>query len=567
MTPAESLREERARFDGAWSALDVLLTDAAESNRARFVPLGAVLRLAAAILANPTSFAARAMGLSVELGRALAGVSSLGPARSDRRFADPAWTESWFFRRLLQAYLALGQAADGVIEDAGLDLQNQRRIRFVVDALYGAASPANFPWSNPAALKTAVDTGGASFVRGARNLARDLSHPRLPAMSDRSQFTVGEDLATTPGAVVLRAEMFELLQYAPRTASVRKVPVLLVPPMINKYYVLDLAPGRSLVEHLVGSGQQVFVISWLNPDERHGHFDLDAYGAAILEAIDAAAAITRNETVHVAGFCSGGLAAAAVAAHLVATGRPERIASLSLVVCIIDHARAGVAMALMSREAAALAVADSARKGYLDGKALAGVFAWLRPNDLIWSYVANNYLLGKSPPPFDVLYWNADTTRLAAGLHRDFIKIALENAIARPRRWSLLGTPVDLTQVTADTYIVGGSTDHITPWENCFATTRLLGGESRFVQSTSGHVQALVNPPGNPKASYRIGTPEARDADAWFESSAVFSGSWWTDWAAWLGERSGASGPAPRGLGRRPYSPCGRAPGTYVLAT
>jgi polyhydroxyalkanoate synthase len=568
VSPVDSPRAGKARSDAARSALDVLLTDATDSSRARFAPVGATARLAAAVLSNPRGMAGRAKVLSAELGRVAMGASQFDIARGDKRFVDPAWEESWWFRRLLQAYLAVGETTDGIINDAGLEAQDERRVRFVIDVLYGAASPTNFPWSNPAAIKAALDSGGASFVRGARNLVRDISRaPRLPAMSDPSYFTVGEDLAVTPGAVVLRTELFELLHYKPQTAQVREVPVLLVPPMINKYYVLDLAPGRSLAEHLVAEGQQVFVISWRNPDERHRNLGLDNYGAAILEATEAVSKIARSEGVHLAGFCSGGLAAAAVAGHLEAIGESDRIASLSLVVCILDHARAGVATALLSREAAAMAVADSARKGYVDGRALAGVFAWLRPNDLIWSYVANNYLLGKPPPQFDVLYWNADTTRLAAGLHRDFIKIALENAIARPGSWRLLDQPVDLSRVQADTYVVGGSTDHITPWENCFASTRLVGGESRFILSTSGHVQALVNPPGNPKASFRVGASGATDPQTWLESSAVHGGTWWSDWAAWLGDRSGALRSAPRSLGRRPYKVLEPAPGAYVLGT
>jgi polyhydroxyalkanoate synthase len=469
----------------------------------------------------------------------------------------------------MQGYLALGEALDGLIDDAELDLQDERRVRFAVENVVSALAPTNYPLTNPEALKRAIDTGGVSFLRGARNLVRDLSTPpRLPASVDMSRFTVGKDLAATPGAVVLRTEVFELLQYQPRTEEVRSAPLLVVPPMINKYYITDLAPGRSMIEFYVGRGQQVFAISWRNPDERHGHWDLATYAKAVLEALDAAASITAADRAHVLGLCSGGIAAAAVAGHLAAEGQRERLAGLTLGVCVIDNERAGVVSALTSREVAAMAVAESARKGYLDGRALEGVFAWLRPNDMVWSYVANNYLLGKDPPAFDILYWNGDVTRMAAGLHRDFIELALENSLAKPGGLELLGTPIDLGRVTVDAYVVAAIADHIVPWDSAYRTTQLLGGETRFVLSTSGHVAAMVNPPGNERMSYR--TRDAHnppEPEAWLEGAAKHPGTWWTDWDGWLAERSGPLRPAPQALGNDRYEASGRAPGTYVLAT
>jgi polyhydroxyalkanoate synthase subunit PhaC len=556
------------RAPGARAALDVVLTDASLSPRQRFLPVASTFKFGAALARRPGRVARRAGGMTAAIGRVAAGASEIEPSRGDRRFADPAWRESWLFRRLMQGYLAARDEINGLIDDAGLELQDERRVRFAIDNVLDAIAPTNYPWSNPAALKAAIDSGGASFVRGARNLMRDLSTPpRLPASVDTSKFTVGKDLAVTPGAVVLRTEVFELIQYQPQTDEVRSVPLLLVPPMINKYYIVDLAPGRSLIEYYVQQGQQVLEISWRNPDERHGHWGLDTYADSIVEALDATADITASERAHMTGFCSGGIAAAAVAGHLAARGELDRIAGLTLPVCVIDNERAGVTSALMSREVAELAIAESARKGYLDGRALAGVFAWLRPNDLIWSYVANNYLLGNPPPAFDVLYWNADTTRMAAGLHRDFIGLALDNSLAKPGALRVRGTPIDLSKVTTDAYLVAGITDHITPWQNCYRTTQLLGGEARFILSSSGHIQALVNPPGNERASYRTredGNPPT--AEEWFEGVAKHPGTWWPDWDAWLAERSGPPRPPPRKLGSRKYKAAGKAPGTYVLA-
>src|SRR4029450_5322553 len=340
---------------------------------------------------------------------------------------DPIWQENPLFHRLMQAYLATGGALDGMIRDADLDLQTERRVPFPAENVSDPPAPTNFPWSNPAVIQAAVSTRGASFVRGATHLASDMrTPPRLPSMVDTSKFEVGGNLAVTRGSVIQRQDLFELIQYAPQTDEVRSVPLLLVPPMINKYYIADLAPGRSLVEYLVQQGQQVFVISWRNPEAEHGSWGLDTYAEAILSALDAACAVADSDKDHVLAFCGGGLAGACAPGHLAANGDQDRLAGLTLGVCVLDNAQAGVPSAFVNRDIARAALAVSARKGYLDGNALAELFAWLRPNDLIWSYVVNNYLLGQRPPAFDILFWNQDTTRLAAGLHRDFIQIALD---------------------------------------------------------------------------------------------------------------------------------------------
>jgi poly(3-hydroxyalkanoate) synthetase len=420
-------------------------------------------------------------------------------------------------------------------------------------------------------IKETVNTGGGNLVRGARRLAHDLgTPPRLPATVDTSRFDVGRNLAVSPGSVVLRTDVLELIHYRPSTERVREVPLLFVPPTINKYYILDIAPGRSMIEHCVGQGQQVFTISWRNPEQAEGHFDLDTYARAVAEARDAVASIAAQPKVHLAAACSGGIITAGLLGHLAAAGDPDGIASLTLMVCALDNDAEGTISALASRDVAAAAVADSARKGYLDGKALAGVFTWLRPNDLVWSYVVNNYLLGKAPPAFDILYWNQDTVRLAAGLHRDFINIGLENSFARPGALEVLGEPVDLGSVDIDTYFVAGVSDHIVPWESAYRGARLFGGRRRFVLSTSGHIQALVNPPAREgaesRSSYRV-TDELPDRDEEFLArSPTLPGSWWPDWDAWLAERSGALKAAPSTLGNDAYKAQAKAPGSYVLA-
>ena len=552
--------------DAAHAGLDVMLTDAAGGGRSRFIRPGEAVGIAAGLARRPDRAARRLGGLGAELARVASGRSDVRPAKRDRRFADSAWNSSWLFRRLLQTHLALGEAVDGLISDADLDWRHERQARFAAGTVLDALAPSNFPWSNPTVIKEIVDQGGANLVKGARRFARDF--PRLPSTVDTSKFSVGENLALTAGSVVLRTEVFELIQYAPQTDGVREVPLLFAPPTINKYYVLDLAPGRSMVEWLVQHGQQVFMISWRNPNAEQGHFDLDAYAGAVLEARDAVAAITRQPAVHLTGVCAGGIISAGVLGHLAAQGRLGQIASLSLMVCALDNLHAGTASALTGREIAAAAVAESARRGYLDGQALSGVFTWLRPNDLVWNYVVNNYLLGKAPPAFDVLFWNQDTVRLAAGLHRDFIHLSLENSITRAGELEVLGTGVDLGAVDLDTYILAGLTDHIVPWENAYRSTQLLGGTPRFVLSTSGHIQALVNPPGpDSRSSYRVADEHPATPEAWTERSATKPGSWWPDYDEWLGARSGELKPAPKSLGRGHHKALAKAPGSYVHAT
>jgi polyhydroxyalkanoate synthase subunit PhaC len=565
MTKSSRTRGARGTSEAAHAALDVMLTDAAVGGRSRFVRPGAAVGVAAGLARRPDRAARRVGHLGAELARVTSGRSGVRPAKRDRRFADPAWESSWLFRRVLQAHLAVGEAVDGLISDAELDWRHERQARFAAGNLLDALAPSNFPWSNPSVVKESVDQGGLNLVRGARRFLGDF--PRLPSTVDSSRFSVGENLALTPGSVVLRTEVFELIQYAPQTHQVRDVPLLFAPPTINKYYVLDLAPGRSMAEWLVQQGQQVFMISWRNPGAEQGHFDLDTYARAVLEARDAVAAITGQPAVHLNGACSGGIIGAGLLGHLAAEGRLGEIASLSLLVCALDNERAGTASALTGREIAAAAIADSARRGYLDGQALSGVFTWLRPNDMVWNYVVNNYLLGKDPPAFDVLYWNQDTVRLAAGLHRDFIHLSLENSITRPGALEVLGSGVDLGAIDLDSYVVAGLTDHIIPWENAYRSTQLLGGTSRFVLSTSGHIQALVNPPApESRSSYRVADKHPAPPETWAEHAATRPGSWWPDYDNWLAARCGELKPAPKRLGAGRHEALAKAPGSYVHA-
>jgi polyhydroxyalkanoate synthase len=545
--------------------LDVLLVDGALSNLRRWSPGMAGLRMAMALATRPTYVSRRARDLVTELRRVAAGSSQLEPGYKDRRFAAPAWKTNPVLRRAVQAYLATGQTLESLVDGAELDWRSEQRMRFLVDNLVAAAAPSN-TLANPDVVKAAVETRGRNFAAGAANLVKDMaSPPRVPSMVDPSRFKVGDNLAVTPGAVVLRTEVFELIQYRPQTTKVRRLPLVVSPPTINKFYITDLAPGRSMMEHFVQSGQQVFMISWRNPDARHAAWGLDTYVDSVFTALDTAQRICQVDRAALLGVCAGGIISALTAGHLAATGRLDRLAGLALAVTVLDQARAGVAVALMDRRRAWAATALSARKGYLDGRRLAELFAWLRPDDLVWNYWVNNYLLGRQPPPFDVLYWNADTTRMTAAQHRDFVDLALGNKLTTPGKATILGTPIDLSKVDVDSYLIAGIADHITPWQSCYASTQLLGGDTRFVLSTSGHIAALVNPPGNDRASFQVSDNHPKDAAAWLAGASTVKGSWWPDFVTWLVDHSGPEKSAPRSLGGRGLKPLVDAPGTYVL--
>ena len=568
MTTARTAHSVPEEIADQATPLDALLVDAALGPLRRFLPDASTARFALGLVSRPRTAAERIRDLATELARIGAGTSTIAPSRRDRRFADLAWVENPLLRRLVQSYLATEQTAAHLVGDAGLGKRDEQRVQFFVENLLQAVSPSNIPLVNPASAKAVVDTAGLSLLRGGLNLLRDLATaPRIPQMVDASAFQVGRNVAATPGAVVLRTDLFELIQYRPQTDRVQTVPLLIAAPTINKYYALDLSPGRSMVEHLVAHGQQVFVISWRNPDARHAGRGIDDYVGAVLEALDAMQRICASDRAAIFGFCSGGIIASLTAAHLAGIGQLSRLAALGLGVTVLDFADAGVPGALVDRRLAEAAKTRSRRRGYLDGRALAEVFAWLRPADLVWNYWVNNYLLGKKPPAFDILFWNADTTRMSSSLHADFVDLAMNNHLVRPAGTTARGVHVDLSMVDVDSYIVAGLTDHLTPWQSCYRSTQLLGGESRFVLSSSGHIAALVNPPGNPKASFLISKENPADPQSWLTDAESHQDSWWPDAVAWFRERCGPDKPAPERLGGGGLRPLVDAPGTYVFDT
>ena len=514
-------------------------------------------------LARTPGILDRGASLAGEVAAAVLGRSTIAPHKGDRRFADPAWEAHPLYRRLGQAYLAVERAIGDAVEDADIDWSTRERARFAAGILSSGLAPTNTLVGNPTALKHAFDTGGLSLVRGGRNLLGDIRHTRMPRQVDSSPFRVGETVGATPGEVVFRNEVVEVIQYTPTTPTVRAVPLLIVWSVINRHYILDLAKDRSFVEYALSRGLQVFVTSWRNPGPEHADWDLDTYAQALVDATDAVREITGSDTVGTVGLCSGGQLLAATTAHLTRAG-DDRVAHAAFGVSQIDMSVPNVAaLALHPALTGATRVATEAT-GVVDGRAIAAVFSWLRPTELVWNQWVNNYLLGKDAPQYDILAWNNDTTRVSGALQRDLLRIAMDNLLATPDALTLLGTPVDLGQVTADTYVVGAETDHLVPWQGAYRSTQLFGGDSTFVLSGGGHIQHLVNPPGNPKAHFRTG-PVAGHADAWLAGSAQQAGSWWPHWADWAVARSGAERPAPKRLGSRRHRAIEAAPGRYVM--
>jgi polyhydroxyalkanoate synthase len=545
--------------------LDQLLAEAA-NGRNRFIPGMEAVRAVGSLARRPRTVARRGATLASQLAGVARGTSAKAPARGDRRFSDPAWSQSWLFRRLCQGYLTVADGVRALVDDAALEWAEDQRLRIAVDNIIDALAPTNFPLTNPAVLKTTIDRGGANVVAGVRNAVRDATSPaRIPANVDTEPFEVGQTLAVSPGAVVRREPMYELIQYEPRSTEVRETPLLIIPPMISKYYVVDLAPDKSLVEYLTTRGQQTFALSWRNPTRDEAGWNLDDYLAAIIEALETTREIARARSVHVLGLCAGGVASTCAVGHLAETGRLDHVASLSLCVTVLDMRRGGPVLSLSSPEVARVATAKVSRKGYLAGTELSRAFAWLRPNEMIWNNWVNNYYLGNRPPAFDLLYWNQDSMNMPAALHRDLLEIGLENPLPRPGAATILGTPIDLSRITCDAYVVGAETDHLTPWPSCHRTTQLLGGETRFVLSTSGHIAAVINPPGNPRSAYRIGDASATNPDEWLATTTSHQGTWWEDWDRWLAERAGGRKEAPRKLGSRRHAALDPAPGRYVF--
>jgi polyhydroxyalkanoate synthase subunit PhaC len=514
-------------------------------------------------LAQPRGVARETRRLAGDTLRILAGKSDRAPAKGDRRFADPAWAQNPAFRRLCQEYLSLCESVGHLVDDldaGGRSWQDAERARFVANIVMSAAAPTNAFATNPAALKRAFDTGGASVARGARQWWRDVrSNGGMPSQTDRSAFAVGTDLAVTPGAVVDRDELAEIIQYGPSTPAVRQQPVLIIPPPIGRYYFLDLRPGRSFVEYAVSRGLQVFMVSWRNPDPSMGGLGMDAYAARIRSAMDVVSSICDSPGLSTIGFCAGGILMSTVL-----SSSPSAVRAASFAVTLLDFDSRAALGAFSAPRLLELARKQSGRAGVITGRQLGNVFSWMRPDDLVFNYWVSNYLMGDPPPVFDILAWNADSTNLPARLHAEFLDIFKRNTLCQPFAVEVLGSGVDLGRITVPTFVTGAITDHLTPWKGCYRTTELVGGPSTFVLSNAGHIASLVNPPGNPKATYYINGETGAGPDAWFKSATKQPGTWWEVWADWTVAQSGSEVPVRGHLGSAVHPVLEPAPGRYV---
>lgn len=517
-------------------------------------------------LLNPLHTARHMLALGGQLGRVMLGDTLHQPHAHDNRFQDPTWSQNPFYRRGLQAYLAWQKQSRLWIEQSQLSPDDRVRAQFVVNLLNDALAPSN-SLLNPLAVKELFDTGGMSLVRGLGHLLDDLRHnDGLPRQVERDAFKVGENLAATPGAVVFRNDLLELIQYRPMSEKHYARPLIVVPPQINKYYVFDLRPANSYVQYMLKNNLQVFMVSWRNPDPRHREWGLSSYVQALEEALNACRSITGSRDPNLLGACAGGLTMAALQGHLRAKHQLRRVRSATYLVSLLDSQFESPASLFADEQTVEAAKRRSYQRGVLDGSELARIFAWMRPNDLIWHYWINNYLLGKTPPAFDILYWNADHTRLPAALHGDLLDFFKHNPLTHPTGLEVCGTSVDLQEVDLDSFTVAGSNDHITPWEAVYRSTFLLGGNRRFVLANSGHIQSIINPPGNPKAYYLDNPRLSSDPRAWFHEAKRTEGSWWPLWLEWIGQRSGSLKEARGELGNKVYPPMDAAPGTYVMA-
>ena len=519
-------------------------------------------------LTQPLILGKHAASLSRKLLEVATGERKLLPARHDRRFADPAWQKKPLFSALTQFYLALDETAHEWSQDVDFDELDQVRAQFLLRLLLESVSPSNFLLSNPEALQLAIDTHGDSLKRGLRNLLEDIRHNHgLPAQVKRNSFELGRDIATTPGSVVFRNDLLELIQYKSSTRQVHNRPVLIIPPQINKYYAADLSPHNSMVKFLVDSGMQTFCISWCNPTPAQADAGIVQYAQAVQEAVAAIRSICKVPDINVAAFCSGAMTFAALASHLQAKNDGS-INALTIGVCILEGKPEDSELGAFGSDAAVAAAKKlSRRKGVLRGDRLALSMLWMRPQDLIWGNVVNNYLLGKEPPEFDILAWNNDWTNLPAQLHSDYLDVFWQQSLTTPGALSIDGIPVDLKTVQCDKFVVAGLTDHITPWKACYRSLFALGGDTRFILSNSGHVQTLLNSPAKRGASYFENDALPLEADDWFKGSMPVQGSWWIEWQKWLTERAGPLRAAPKTTGNRKHPALCDAPGTYVFQT
>lgn len=532
--------------------------------------VGAIAMLLRETASDPARTMRHAKSFSDDVVKIMTGKSDLAPEPRDKRFMDPAFNFNPFYKAGMQYFLAVQKSARNWIDDLNLDALEKDRASFISQIVIDALSPTNSFAGNPMAQKRLIDSGGLSLIKGLKNAYDDITKNQgMVSQVNKKPFTIGENIATSKGAVVYRSEIMELIQYQPSTDEVYAIPQLTIPPQINKMYINDLSPEKSVVKFQVDNGIQTFVISWRNPTKAQGGWDMADYVTACIAALDVIEEITGSKKINLSGGCSGGQTMSVLLSKLAAE-KDDRANAATMMVCVLEPKPGDTEVSsLVSENGIALAKKRAAKKGVIEANALARSFAWLRPNDLIWNYVINNYLMGEDPPAFDVLFWNADATNLSASLMGDFLDLFENNAFADPGSFEIAGHSLNLTQVKTDLFVLGGVTDHITPWRACYRSTQLFGAKNvEFVLSQAGHMQAILNPPGNPKAKFfkskKKGKPP-KSVDSWMKGAEEVKGSWWPYWMEWLQARSGDKKAAPKSLGSKKNKPMEPAPGLYVL--
>jgi polyhydroxyalkanoate synthase len=530
----------------------------------------------AALIKNPAgAIAANArltIGLAAALGATAVGAvggekaGPMSPSPGDKRFADPAFADNPLYFLMAQQYLLGRQLVNELLDAAGLEAEQDTKARFAANFILDALAPSNTLPGNPAAIRQAFDTGGKSLVRGAKNMMDDLRHNGgWPSQVDVSGFEVGVNMAATPGAVVYRSGLIELIQYEPQVKRVHAVPLLFCPPWINKYYIMDLAPGKSLIEWAVQHGHTCFAISYRNPDATMRDLGFEDYlRQGPLDAVRVVREITGAPEVNTLSVCLGGTLTAIGLAYEAAIG-DRSIKSATFLNTHTDFTVPGTLGVFTDEVTIAGLEKQMAKQGFLDSDKMAHTFDALRANDLVFQYVVNNWLLGKKPPAFDLLVWNKDSTRMPAKMHSEYLRSCyLRNEFARGE-FEIAGQKLDPGKVEVDTYVLSAVDDHIVPWISGYKTTQLLGGHNRFVLSTSGHIAGIVNPP-SPKAKHWTNDAHPADPQEWKDLAQLQEGTWWEDWAEWIGGQGGPKVAAPRALGSKEHPPIEPAPGSYVRA-
>jgi polyhydroxyalkanoate synthase len=567
----QQVADRSAKLLGEFAKKD-LAHEAATAASDEFGIAKAYMEMYSRMLANPAALTAFSTNLMIDYMQLwqsswmkMMGVQAPAvaePAKGDNRFKDADWSQNFIFDYLKQSYLiASRHVQNAVAQVEGLPPEESKKVAFFTRQYMDALSPTNFAATNPQVLRETVSSGGQNLLRGLNNLLSDMEKGSI-SMTDEKAFKLGQNVATTPGKVVFQTELMQLIQYLPTTQEVYKTPLVIIPPWINKYYILDLREKNSFIKFALDQGHTVFVLSWVNPDARLAQKGFEDYMTqGPLAALDFIEQATGEKKVNFIGYCLGGTLLGATLGFLAQKNQLQKVNSATFFVALLDFSAPGELGVFIDEAQVENLEKRMNERGYLEGSEMASTFNLLRANDLVWSFVINNYLMGKAPFPFDLLYWNSDATRMPAKMHSFYLRnMYIKNLLGQPGGISLCGVPIDLSKVTLPAYFISTAEDHIAPWKTTYKGAKYLGSDARFVLGGSGHIAGIVNPPAAKKYQYWTNDTNPATADEWFEGATSHPGSWWSDWQAWMDARSGEKVPA-----RTPQKPLEDAPGSYAM--